>query len=139
MICRLHAYLVDRRRRAGNGDGAREAVTALVDLGIGRHVAEIVTVTAGSVLCPEHVVTAEKLQSVLDGREWGTDVLELKVQVGQISEAVRAVVPQSMWAQIIRAIEELEEHSEALDVGTDSFDDDGAYDPTEFIDGDDEF
>ena len=51
MICRLHAHLVDRRRRAGNGDGVREAVTALVDLGIGRHVAEIVTVTAGSVVC----------------------------------------------------------------------------------------
>ena len=60
MICRLHAHLVDRRRRAGNGDGVREAVTALVDLGIGRHVAEIVTVTAGSVLCPEHVVTVIK-------------------------------------------------------------------------------
>jgi hypothetical protein len=60
MICRLHAHLVDRRRRAGNGDGVREAVTALVDLGIGRYVAEIVTVTAGSVLCPEHVVTVIK-------------------------------------------------------------------------------
>ena len=60
MICRLHAHLVDRRRRAGNSDGVREAVTALVDLGIGRHVAEIVTVTAGSVLCPEHVVTVIK-------------------------------------------------------------------------------
>ena len=44
---------------------------------------------------------AEKLQSVLDGRERGTDVLELKVQLGQISEAVRAVVPQSMWAAIV--------------------------------------
>ena len=31
---------------------------------------------------------AEKLQSVLDGRERGTDVLELKVQLGKIGEAV---------------------------------------------------
>ena len=30
---------------------------------------------------------AGKLQSVLDGRERGTDVLELKVQLGKISEA----------------------------------------------------
>ena len=39
-----------------------------------------------------------------------------------------------------REVEELE-HSESLDVGMDSFDDadDGAYDPTEFIDEDDEF
>ena len=42
---------------------------------------------------------AGKLQSVLDGRERGTDVLELKVQLGKISEAVRSVVPQSLWAR----------------------------------------
>ena len=54
---------------------------------------------------------AEKLQSVLDGRERGTDVLELKVQLGRIGEAVRAVVPQSMWAAIVEQLEELEQHS----------------------------
>ena len=84
---------------------------------------------------------AEKLQSVLDGRERGTDVLELKVQLGRIGEAVRAVVPQQMWAAIVEQLEELEQHSGALDVGTDSFDDadDEPYDPTEFMDKDDEF
>ena len=83
---------------------------------------------------------AEKLQCVLDGRERGTDVLELKVQLGRIGEAVRAVVPQSMWAAIVEQLEELEQHPEALDVGTDSIDDadDDAYDPTEFIDEDDD-
>jgi hypothetical protein len=82
---------------------------------------------------------AEKLQSVLDGRERGTDVLELKVQLGQIGEAVRAVVPQSMWAAIVAKLEELEQHPEAPDVGTDDFDDDDPYDlTTEFIDEDDE-
>ena len=54
---------------------------------------------------------AEKLQSVLDGRERGTDVLELKVQLGMIGEAVRAVVPQSMWAAIVEKLEELEQRS----------------------------
>ena len=84
---------------------------------------------------------AEKLQSVLDGRDWGTEVLELKVQLGKIGEAVRSVVPQSMWAAIVEKLEELEQHPEALDVGTDSFDDadDDPFDPTEFIDEDDEF
>ena len=84
---------------------------------------------------------AEKLQSVLDGRERGSDVLELKVQLGRIGEAVRAVVPQSMWAAIVAQLEELEQHSGALDVEADSFDDadDDPYDPTEFTDEDDEF
>jgi len=82
---------------------------------------------------------AEKLQSVLDGRQRGADVLELKVQLGQIGEAVRAVVPQSMWAAIVEKLEELEQHSEALDVEADSFADDDPYEPMEFIDEDDEF
>jgi len=83
---------------------------------------------------------AEKLQSVLDGRQRGTDVLELKVQLGQIGEAVRSVVPQSMWGAIVEKLEELEPHPEALDVEADSFDDsyDDPYDPAECIDEDDE-
>ena len=36
-------------------------------------------------------------------------------------------------------MEELEQHSEALDVGEDAFDDDDAYDPMEFAESDDEF
>ena len=82
---------------------------------------------------------AEKLQSVLDGRERGTDVLELKVQLGQILEVVKSTVPQELWGEIIRQLEQLEQHPEALDVEADSFDDadDDAYDPTEFIDEDD--
>ena len=39
---------------------------------------------------------------------------------------------------IIEKLEELEQYPEALDVGEDGFDDD-PYDPTEFIDEDDEF
>ncbi len=64
----------------------------------------------------------------------------MKVQLGQICDAVSSVVPQSMWGEIVEKLEELEQHPEALDVGTDSFDDadDDAYDPTEFIDDDDD-
>ena len=49
------------------------------------------------------------------------------------------VVPQSMWAAIVEKLEELEQHSEALDVEADSFADDDPYEPMEFIDEDDEF
>ncbi|MGY4650126.1 hypothetical protein [Mycobacterium sp. URHB0021] len=43
--------------------------------------------------------------------------------------------------EIIEKLQELEQHPEALDVGTDSFNDadDEPFDPTAFIDEDDEF
>ena len=84
---------------------------------------------------------AEKLQSVLDGGERDTEVLELKVALYQTRQAVRAVVPESMWGAIIAKLDEAEQDQEALDVGKDSFDgdDDEPFDPTEFIDEDDEF
>jgi hypothetical protein len=57
----------------------------------------------------------------------------------QICDAVRSVVPESMWGEIIEKLEELEQHQEALSVGEDAFDADDPFDPTEFIDEDDEF
>lgn len=45
-----------------------------------------------------------------------------------------------MWAAIVEQLEELEQHPESLDVGADALDQaDDPYDPTEFIDEDDEF
>jgi hypothetical protein len=66
-------------------------------------------------------------------------MLVMKVQLDQICDAVKSTVPQEMWGEIIEKLEEFEQHPEALDVGTDSFDDDDPRDPTEFIDEDDEF
>ena len=63
----------------------------------------------------------------------------MRFQVVKIGEAVKSTVPQEMWGEIIEKLEELEQHPEALDVGTDDFDDDDAFDPTEFSDEDDEF
>ena len=48
-------------------------------------------------------------------------------------------MPQELWGEIIEKLEEFEQHSEALDVGTDSYDDDDPYDPTEFAEDDDDF
>jgi hypothetical protein len=33
--------------------------------------------------------------------------------------AVRSVVPESMWAAILEELEQLEQHSQVLDIGTD--------------------
>jgi hypothetical protein len=136
--------IVERRAQENRIDFIEGVATALMPVAF----FEVVMAKAFSTLVDDRTEVsvetglraAEKLQSVLDGRERGTDVLELKVQLGRIGEAVRAVVPQEMWAAIVEKLEELEEqHSEALDVATDSFDDDDPYDPTEFIDEDDEF
>ena len=87
------------------------------------------------------IVAAGRLQSLIDSRDYSREIAELRFQVVKIGEAVKSTVPQEMWGEIIEKLEELEQHPEALDVGTDSFDeaDDEPFDPTEFIDRDDEF
>jgi hypothetical protein len=87
------------------------------------------------------IVAASRLQSLIDSRDYSREMLVMKVQLGLIIEAVKSTVPQEMWGEIIEKLEELEQQPEALDVGQDSYDDadDDAYDPTEFIDEDDEF
>jgi hypothetical protein len=88
------------------------------------------------------IVAAGRLQSLIDSRDYGHELLVMKVQMAAICAAVKSTVPHEMWGEIVEKLDELEEqHSEALDVGTDSFDDDDdddPYDPTEFIDDDDD-
>ena len=136
--------ILERRARENQVDFVEGVATALTPLAF----YEVVMTKAFRTLVDDGIEVsvetglraAEKLQSVLDGRERGTDILELKVQLGQILEVVKSTVPQELWGEIVEKIEELEQHPEALDVGMDSFDDadDDAYDPTEFIDDDDD-
>jgi hypothetical protein len=84
------------------------------------------------------IVAAGRLQSLIDSGDDGRELLVLKVQLAQIQAAVKSTVPEEMWGEIIEKIEEFEQHQEALDVGTDSYDDDEPFDPTEFIDEDDD-
>ena len=86
------------------------------------------------------IVAAGRLQSLIDSRDYDHELLVMKVQMAAICAAVKSTVPQSMWGEIVEKLDEAEQHSEALDVGTDSFDDDDdePYDPTEFIDEDDD-
>jgi hypothetical protein len=68
------------------------------------------------------------------------DTVQLGSQRHQFLEAVRFTVPQEMWGDIVENLDQVERHPEALDVDIDDFDgDDDSYDPTEFIDEDDEF
>ena len=88
------------------------------------------------------ILAAGRLQSLMDSGDDGRELLLMKVQLSVICNAVKSIVPEEMWGGIIEQIEEFEQHPEALDVGTDSYDgaDDEPFDPTEFIDEDeDEF
>ena len=87
------------------------------------------------------MIAAGRLQSLMGSGDDGRELLSMKVQVGVICNAVKSTVPQEQWGEIIEKIEEFQQHQEALDVGTDSFDDndDEPFDPTEFTEDDDEF
>ncbi len=87
------------------------------------------------------IVAASRLQSLIDSRDYDHELLVMKVQMASICAAVRSTVPQEMWGETIEKLDEAEQHQEALSVGRNSFDDsyDEPYDPTEFIDDDDEF
>ena len=86
------------------------------------------------------IVAAGRLQSLIDSRDYEHELLVMKVQLAATCAAVKSTVPQSMWGEIIEKLDEAEQHSDVLDVEEGAFDDDDEpFDPTEFIDEDDEF
>ena len=95
--------ILERRARENQVDFVEGVATALLPVTF----FEVVMNKAFRTLVDDHTEVsvetglraAEKLQSVLDGRERGTDVLELKVQLGQILEAVKSTVPQELWGR----------------------------------------
>ncbi|MGA7054122.1 MAG: hypothetical protein WBZ37_23195 [Mycobacterium sp.] len=88
---------------------------------------------------PTGMIAAGRLQSLMGSGDDGGQLLRMKVQLGVICNAVKSIVPQEMWGGIVEQIEEFEQNQEALDVGTDSYDDDEPFDPLEFAEPDDEF
>ena len=84
------------------------------------------------------MIAAGRLQSLIDSRDYSHDLLVMKVQLSVICNAVKSTVPQEMWGEIVEKIEEFEQHQEAFDVGTDSYNDDEPFDPTEFAEDDDD-
>jgi hypothetical protein len=81
---------------------------------------------------------AEKLQSLLDRQDQGDNIAELSAQVNRIVGAVKAVVPEQMWGDIIEKLDQPQQHPTALDAETEDFDDEDAYDPTDFAEEEDE-
>jgi len=84
---------------------------------------------------------AEKLQAVLGARDPGADILQMRLRVGRIIEAVKSTVPEPMWAEIAARLDDSEpgtRSQEPFDPGDeDDEDDDEPFDPGD--DGDDDF
>ena len=137
--------ILERRAKANGVDFVEGVATALTPIAFFETVMvksyETLVDSDTKVDVNTGIVAAGRLQSLIDSRDYGHELLVLKVQLGAICDAVKSTVPQEMWGEIIEKLEELEQHPEALDVGADAFDDadDEPYDPTEFIDDDDEF
>ena len=86
------------------------------------------------------MIAACRLQALIDSRAGQPDMADIMVQMNHIIEAVKSTVPRELWGEIVRKLDQLEQHSKALDGETEALDEaDDAYDPTEFIDEDDEF
>ena len=136
--------ILERRAQANGVDFVEGVATAITPIGF----IETVMVKSYETLIDSDtkvdvhtgMIAAGRLQSLMDSGDDGRELLLMKVQLSVICNAVKSIVPEEMWGGIIEQIEEFEQHPEALDVGTDSYDDDDPYDPTEFIeDDDDEF
>ena len=137
--------ILERRARANGVDFVEGVATALTPIAFFETVMvksyETLVDSDTKVDVNTGIVAAGRLQSLIDSRDYSRDLLMMKVQLAAICDAVKSTVPHEMWGEIVEKLDELEEqHSEALDVGTDSFDDDDddPYDPTEFIDDDDD-
>ena len=136
--------ILERRAQENGVDFAEGVVTALTPLAF----FETVMVKSYESLVDSNtkvdvntgIVAAGRLQSLIDSRDYEHELLVMKVQLAATCAAVKSTVPQSMWGEIIEKLDEAEQHSEVLDVEEGAFDDDDEpFDPTEFIDEDDEF
>ena len=94
--------ILERRAKENGVDFVEGVATALTPMAF----FEIVMVKALWTLVDDRtprsdvntgIVAAGRLQSLIDSRDYEHDVLELKVQLGQICEAVKSTVPQEMW------------------------------------------
>ncbi|MGO4445070.1 hypothetical protein AB4Z42_17095 [Mycobacterium sp. 2YAF39] len=86
------------------------------------------------------ILAASRLQSILDARVEQPNLLQIRVQLNKIVDAVRSTVPQEMWADILQALDvptdpvrgddvidfyDTNDHAHALDPGAEAdFDDD---------------
>src|SRR6476646_1901387 len=136
--------ILERRAKANGVDFVEGVITAITPIAF----FETVMVKSYETLVDSYtkvdvntgMVAAGRLQSLIDSRDYSREMLVMKVQLAAICAAVKSTVPHEMWGEIIEKLDEAEQHQESLNVGEGAFDDDDdePYDPTEFIDEDED-
>jgi hypothetical protein len=87
------------------------------------------------------IIAASRLQSVIDSRAGQPNLLELRVQVNRIIDAVRSTVPQQMWDDILQRLDPsaCRAHTADVDDFYDTNDDDTySVGPQDFAEFDDD-
>jgi len=76
------------------------------------------------------MVAAGRLQALVDSRAGQPDLLDMKLQLNQIIDAVKSSVPQEMWGEIVEKLNEATSLGHAADTSEDASDDDDLlFDP----------
>jgi hypothetical protein len=133
--------ILERRARENQVDFAEGVATALTPLAF----IEVVMNKAFRKLVDDRTEVsvdtglraAEKLQALMNSRDYSAEMAEIRLQLARIIDAVKTTVPQSMWGTIFKKLGLPEEQPVLDDAGY--FDgDEEPYDPTEFVDEDDD-
>jgi hypothetical protein len=84
---------------------------------------ETLTDSGTKVDVPTGMIAAARLQALIDSRATGTTMVELRVEIGRVINAVKSTVPESMWGEITRKLDRSVETGEpSVDEETDVFD-----------------
>jgi hypothetical protein len=78
------------------------------------------------------MIAAGRLQAMIDSRASGTSIVEMRVQIGRVIDAVKSVVPEALWSQILQKINgddaalapPVDEEPDVFDPEDEPFDDD---------------
>ena len=86
------------------------------------------------------MIAAARLQSLIDSRAGQPDMADIMVQMNRIIAAVKSMLPESSWPELMRKLDGVAETDERSDAPIEELDPgaDDEYDPLEFADEEDE-
>ena len=135
--------ILERRARENSVDFIKGVATAITPMAFYETVIvkgyETLVDSDTTVDVSTGMIAAGRLQALIDSRAGQPDMAHIMVQVTHIIEAVKSTVPREMWGEIVRKLDQLEQHRGSPDVETETYEADEAYDPIEFAEEDDEY